>query len=279
MALPVESWHSEVRALVDLGLTLVQARVYLTLVRFGASKTLAISKISEVAQPDVYRALSKLQELGLVEKMIEVPFQYRAIPADLGITILLETKKEQYEKVRTGAQKLLDTVKTIKPDNANQPIRSQFVMIPEGRAVVERINSAIAHSQINIDLFLSWKRFSRGIASTHAESMESAWAKNVKIRFIIESPLESKTAKQLIQFCREKPFTQIKFIPDYPKMVFGICDKKEVFIIVDPKADLLGSPALWSNNPALIALAWNCFETLWPTAIESNFKIPRKPKK
>jgi sugar-specific transcriptional regulator TrmB len=266
----VESWHSEVQALVDLGLTLVQARVYLTLVRFGASKTLAISKISKVAQPDVYRALSKLQELGLVEKLIEVPFQYRAIPADLGIAILLETKKEQYEKVRTGAQKLLDTVKTIKPDNANQPIRSQFVMIPEGSAVVERMNSAIAHSQINIDLFLSWKRFSRGIASTHAESMESAWAKNVKIRFIIENPLESNTAKQLIQFCREKPFTQIKFIRYCPSVVLGVYDKKEVFIIVDPKTDLPGSPALWSDNSSLIVLAQDYFEILWLTAMEIN---------
>jgi sugar-specific transcriptional regulator TrmB len=275
----VESQLSELQALVDLGLTPVQARVYLTLARFGASRTKAISQISKVAQPDVYNALSKLQQLGLVEKLIKTPLEYRAIPLNEGVSFLLETKREQYEKVRAEARMMLDTFKIMRPNSANQPKGSKFVLIPEGRAVIEKINTAIAEAQISMDLFLSWKRFSRGIASTFTESIESAWAKNVKIRFIIESPLESKTAKQLIQFCRERPFCQIKFIPHRPVIVLGIYDKKELFIIVNPETDLPGSPALWSNNPGLIALAKDYFEILWLTAIESNFKIPCKPKK
>ena len=274
----MESQLFELQALVDLGLTLVQARVYLTLVKFGTSRTLAISKISKVAQPDVYNALSKLQQLGLVEKLIETPAEYRAIPVDLGVSFLLETKREHYEKVRAEARMMLDTFKIMRPNSANQPTSSKFVLIPEGRAVTEKINTAIAQAQISMDLLLSWKRFSRGIASTFAESIESAWAKKVKTRFIIESPLESKTAKQLIQFCREKPFCQIKFIPHRPEIVLGIYDKKEVFIIVNPKTDLPRSPALWSNNPGLIAFAEEQFEIMWLTAMESNLKIHCKPR-
>jgi hypothetical protein len=115
---------------------------------------------------------------------------------------------------------------------------------------------------------LSWKRFSRGIVSTFAESMESAWAKTVKTRFIIESPSESKTAKQLVRFCSEKPSCQVKFVRHYPTIVLGIYDKKEVFIIANPKTDLPGSPALWSTNPSLTALAEDHFEILWLTAME-----------
>ena len=29
------------------------------------------------------------------------------------------------------------------------------------------------------------------------------------------------------------------------------------------------SPALWSNNPSLLALAQGCFEALWKTAMET----------
>ena len=274
----MESQFSELQTLVDLGLTLVQARVYLTLVRFGASRTLAISKISKVAQPDIYKALSKLQELGLVEKLIETPFEYRAIPVNTGVSFLLETKRMQYEKVRAEARLLLDTFKDMKLNSADQPKGSRVFLIPEGRAVIERINTAIAKAQISMDFLLSWKRFSRGIASTFAESIESAWAKNVKIRFIIENTLKSETAKQLIQYCIEKPSCQIKFIPYHPKVVLGIYDKKEVSIIVNPKTELAGSPTLWSNNPSLIAIAKDYFEKLWLTAIKSNFKSPRTPK-
>jgi hypothetical protein len=110
--------------------------------------------------------------------------------------------------------------------------------------------------------------------------MESAWAKNVKSRFIIESPLESITAKQLIQFCREKPFCQIKFIRHCPGTVLGIYDKKEVFIIANPKTDLPSSPALWSNNPSLIALSEDHFEILWLTAMERiNGDLRKNEKK
>ena len=187
------------------------------------------------------------------------------------LSLLLKTKTEKYEKVRAETRMLLDTVKTKRPNSANQLEVPQFVLIPKGRTI-ERVNTAIAQAQTSMDLLLSWKRFSRGIASTFAESIESAWAKKVKTRFIIEKPLESKTAKQLIQFCTEKPSCQIKFIPHRPTTVLGIYDKKEVFIIVDPKTDLPGSPALWSNNPSLIAFAEEHFEIIWFTAIESNFK-------
>jgi len=268
-ALFLEPQFSEIQALVDLGLTLVQARVYLALVKSGPSKTAAISKISKVAQPDVYSTLSKLQRLGLVEKIIETPLKYRAVPMNEGISLLLETKTRQYEKVRAEAKILLSTAKTEKPNIEKQMEPSQFVLIPS-RTVIERIRAAIEKAQLSIDLVLSWKSFSRGIVSTFAESMDIAWAKNMKIRFIIEKPLESKTAKQLLQFCRAKPFCQLRFIPHYPKTIFGLYDKKEVFIIADSKTDLPGSPALWSNNPSLIDLVQDHFEILWLTAMQST---------
>jgi sugar-specific transcriptional regulator TrmB len=268
----LEPQFSELQILLDLGLTLKQARVYMALVESGSSRISAISKISKVARPDVYGALSKLQQLGLVEKIIETPLEYRAIPMNEALSLLLETKTEQYEKVRAETRILRDTVKIKRPNSTNQLEVSQFVLIPKGRHAIERINTAIAQAQLSMDLLLSWKRFSRGIVSTFAESIESAWTKNVKIRFIIESPLKSETAKQLIQFCREKPFTQIKFIRYCPTTVLGIYDKKRVFLIVEPKADLPGSPALWSNNPSLIALAEDHFEILWLTAMENSLR-------
>jgi sugar-specific transcriptional regulator TrmB len=266
----LEPQFSELQILMNLGLTLKQARVYMAFVESGPSRISAISKISKVARPDIYQILPKLQKLGLVEEIVETPLEYRAIPMNEGVSLLLETKTEQYEKVRSQARMLLDKAKMKKPTEKKQVKKRQFVLIPEGRTVIERINTAIAESQLSMDLLLSWKRFSRGIVSTFVESMEVAWSKNVKIRFIVESPVESKTAKELVQFCREKPFCQMKFIRHYPAIVLGIYDEKEVFLIVKPKTDLPGSPALWSSNPGLIALAEDYFEMLWLTAMESN---------
>ena len=264
----MEPQFSELQVLMDLGLTLVQAKVYWALVRSGPSRTSAISKLSKVPQPDIYKTLSKLQELGLVQQIIKKPLEYIATPANKALLLLLEAKTEQYRKVRAETQLLLENVRTKCINSVSQLDIPQFVLIPKGRIIIERIDTAIAQAQLSINLVISWKSFSHGIASDFAESIENAWAKKVKTRFIVESPPKSETAKQLVQFCRKKPFCQMKFIRNHPEIVLGVYDEKEVFIVVDPKTDLPGSPALWSKNHSLITLAKDYFKILWLTAME-----------
>jgi sugar-specific transcriptional regulator TrmB len=185
----LEQKLSELNVLIDLGLTAIQAKVYLALVNSGPLKISAISKISNVARPDVYSTLSKLQKLCLVEKIIEKPLKCRATPIKIGLSLLLKTKTDQYKRVRAKTQILLDTAKPKQPKEKKQIENPQFVLIPKGKNVVYRLQTAIEKAKVSINLVLSWKRFSRGIVNDLAESIERALAKNVKIQFIIESPL------------------------------------------------------------------------------------------
>ena len=266
----METQFSEEQVLVNLGLTLKQARVYLALAESASSRIMEISKKSKVARPDVYLALKKLQQLGLSEKIIKNPPDYRAVPLKEGLSLLLETKTNQYEKLRADTETLRNIIETKKPKDTIQTGSSQFVLIPEGKSVIDRIAKAIEKTQLTMDLALSWKRFSRGISDTFAEEIENAWARNVKTRFIIERPLRSATSEQLIQYCLEKPPCQLRFMQGHVKAIFGVYDKKEVFIITVPETDLQNSPALWSNNDAMIGLASDHFEKLWRKASKAS---------
>jgi sugar-specific transcriptional regulator TrmB len=166
----------ELQTLSDLGLTLIQARVYLALVEFGPSKVSEIAKNSKVARPDVYRTLSKLQTLGLVEKIIEGPVKYKAISMDRELALLLERKTRRYEELRARTRILLEAARAKKSKKFNSN-KNQFIWIPGGKTVIERIRIAIEKATQSIDLVLSWKRFSRGIVSSFAESMEISWKK------------------------------------------------------------------------------------------------------
>ncbi len=265
----MEPQISELQILVNLGLTLKQAKVYLALLKTGPLKTSEISKISKTDRADTYRTLSTLTQLGLVQKIITKPHMYRAISINEAATRLLESKTEGYKKLRAETRILLEQAKTEKQNSAIPLEASNFVLIPEGKNVIERIRTAIEQAQLSIDLVLSWKRFSHGIAHAFAESLEAAWAKNVKVRFIVEKPAKNKTTMELIQYCREKPFCQARFTRSHPETVFGLYDEKQVFVVVFPKKDLPGSPALWSNNRSLIALAKGYFEMLWQSVRES----------
>jgi len=269
----LEAQFSEQQVLINLGLTLKQAKVYLALAESRSSRIMEISKKSKVARPDVYPALEKLQQLGLSEKIIKNPPGYRAIPLKEGLSLLLEMKANQYEKLKADTETLRNVIETKQSNGAIQTENSQFVLISEGKRVIDRIAKAIEKTQLTMDLVLSWKRFSQGISDTFAEEIENAWARNVKTRFIIERPLRSTTSEQLIQYCLRKPSCQLRFMQDHPKTVVGVYDKKEVFIITTSKTDLQGSPALWSNNHAMICLASDHFEMLWRKAIKEHIKM------
>jgi sugar-specific transcriptional regulator TrmB len=260
-----EPQFSKLEVLVNLGLTPVQARLYLALVESKATKISAISKISRVARPDTYRNLSRIQQLGLVEKIIKRPVEYRAISMNEGLLLLLERKTDEFKKVRAETQMLFDAAKTKKTNkcaHANQTEYHQFVLIPR-RIAIKKIRTAFEKAQLSLDFVLCWKKLSHAITNTFAESMEIVWAKNVKIRFIADRPLESKTAKQLIALCKKKPSCQIRFTRHHPETNFLICDKKEMFVLTRPKTSFLRTPALWSNNSSLIGMAQYYFETIW----------------
>jgi sugar-specific transcriptional regulator TrmB len=261
---------SEQNVLIDLGLTLIQAKTYLALIESDSLTTAEISKISKIARPDVYPNLSKLQLLGLVEKIIASPIKYEAIPINQCLSLLLRTKTEQYEKIRAETRTLLETVKTKKLKEKHKEVGNpQFVLIPQGQTVIDKINTAIENAQFSVDFVLSWKRFSRGIVTTFAESIENAWERKVITRFIVESPNKNETAIQLVQFCMKNPCCQIRFIPYYPETIFQIFDKKEMSLIVFAKTDLSSSPVLCSINHSLVSLARERFETIWKTATEN----------
>ena len=81
--------NEDIEALVCLGLSTLQARVYLALTNLGRANTKSLAKNSNVARQDIYRITAELQELGIIEKIIAIPNEYRVTSLQDGIKILL----------------------------------------------------------------------------------------------------------------------------------------------------------------------------------------------
>jgi len=253
-----------VQTFIDLGLNSSEARVYSTLYETGTAKATTIAKASRVPRPDVYRTLSKLNELGLVEKIISHPLRFRSIPIETGIAILLERKAKKYNELKSKSASLIHSLnkKNMHKDFYHE---SQFVLIPPKDVLIKRLTKTIEKTQTCIDVSTSWKRF-KFACYRLAEPLEKAWCSRVKGRVVID-----KTEEPVLEFAKtswKSPYAKIKYVHSPPRTVMAIYDKKEVFIYIKPTADLTESPALWSNNPSLVAMAEDCFEILWNTALE-----------
>ena len=254
----------------QLGLSNLEAKTYLALSKHQSLSTKEISRLTKTPQPDTYRILAQLQEKGLIEKIIKRPAVFKIVPYKRAISCLLESKKAEYvdlEKNTKLAIRFLNE-RTIVKSGENQD--SQFILIPQREPVVDKIRDAIEKAEKNVDLFLSWKRFLPGLTVVFAESVEEAWKRGVTFRIIVETPNTAEEVEQAMQISRKSPFCKIRFLPGYPKTVIGIYDTKEVFIIINPKESLLGSPALWSNSQSLISVVQDHFDMLWLTSIEET---------
>jgi sugar-specific transcriptional regulator TrmB len=256
-----------IQTLMQLGLTILEAKIYLTLSRYESLATKELSELAKTSRPDTYRILDRLQKRGLIGKIITNPAQFQAIPMETGVAFLLERKQVEHKNLEAKSKILLQAIKEKPAPEPPEVVASHFALVPQKEPVVKRINDAIDNAKKSVDIFLSWKRFLIGITSTFAKSSQKAWEREVKFRIIVESPEETADLERARQFCRKSPFCEIRFLPNPPKTVLGIYDQKHFFVILDPKKGLFDSPALWSNNQSLLSVIQDYFEMLWLTAM------------
>jgi sugar-specific transcriptional regulator TrmB len=271
----------DVEALTSLGLTMLQAKVYLTLVESENSTIKEIAKNTGIARQDLYRITSELQECGLVEQIITKPIMYKAIPLTNGVNILLNELQKKRNDAQKKVTKLLQRYETKEVTAKTKMEKNQFVLVPGKNAFILKEKALLNNAQKTVSFITSKQRFSQKLYSL-IEEFKKATAKGVKIRILIEktnpethwNPTNKPTKNP-----KETASFEIRYIINPPPVVMSVFDNKEVILVASANAGLTESPALWSNNPSLVELAHNYFEILWITAIETNNPIALKDLK
>jgi len=253
-----------IEVLQGLGLTLCQAKIYLSLCRFGCLDAKSISKDTHIARQDVYRVMADLEKSRLVEKVIDRPTKFRAIPLKKGISFLLKQKHKELSIIASQTQNLVDQF-----TRSNEQLlieEAEFVWVPSKEAVLYKIQEAIENAQSSINLVSSYERISK--ISMFSEALEGAWSRSVKCRIIIDKPEKSRASDEILNFLNKEVSCKVRFLPSPPETVMTIYDQKEILIFTDPNARLSESPALWSSNLSLISGMQKYFTILWTTALE-----------
>ena len=250
--------------LMELGLTLNQARIYVALLHSEKPVTAReISKVTSITRQDVYRILPTLQNDGLIEKTITSPTKFNATPLKIGASILIKNKIAQHTALLEKANMMTDEslIKQLTLDED-----PEFILIPENEAVVQKISQITSSVQSSLDIVTSKKRLPRAIIEFFDERMQ-ALKRGVKIRIATEKPPPSNADIEQRLAVERKAGTMFKFTPTLPLALLLLFDKKQVLIITSTTGTLETS-ALWSDNPCLIGLAINYFEDTWNSAVE-----------
>ena len=259
-----EDLNYQILTLTDLGLSTTQAKIYLALVKTKNQTAQGISTLSAVSRPDVYRVLNQLQEVGLIEKIIAKPEEFRAIPIEEGVSILLQQRINKTKELQNRGLKLVQsvTLKLESSEAADERGRREFVFIPSKNSAYARSERLLGDMKESIYFMGLTKSMSVWLAQ-YSKEMEAALSRGIDCRMILpDSPANNKFWAPFEKMQKYQNF-KVRSISGAPTVGFSIWDKKEILITTASAENPLSAATLWSNNRGLIELCADYFECLW----------------
>ena len=245
------------------GLTILQANVYLSLIRLNDNISAGtLSSLLKMPRTDVYRVLNELQDEGFVEKIIDKPLKFKAVPLRQAFLIMEERRTEKTTELQMKARELIRLMEANRHGNMGQ--EGQFKIIPRGQALLFRVKKEINNSKKQIDLIFNWKAFPKALYLI-SDQIEHALTRNVIVRCIVDRPEDAEWHGNEQLFMKYKSLN-VRVTPYSAKTRIGIYDGKKVLIAAYLTAEAGGATALSSTNKGLIDIVQSYFDSLWEKA-------------
>lgn len=201
----------QVQTLMNLGLTYVQSRAYISLAKLGIADTKTVAKSSDIARQDIYRIMSSLEVMGLAEKVIAKTTKYKATPVKDGLPILLERKKSTVLEAEKQVQNFF---KTFQDNSEKRPSEISFSLTYEISHLWKMHSKLAATTENNID-FMIPVYIDKEEIFQEAEYVKAAMNRGVKIRAIIQERSGEKTERNS-KVLPEDPLLELDAYPRAP---------------------------------------------------------------
>jgi sugar-specific transcriptional regulator TrmB len=234
--------NKHIQSLMDFGLSLLQAKIYLTLVKLKRANVKSIAQASNVSRQDIYRILPALKKMGLAEKIIAKPTLYEATPMKLSLSILLQKKKQEYAELRKKEEWLLNNLNLYNSKNGLENDKYNFKITSEPTLLLRLHSELIRKTNETIDIIIPFITKPSKLSEEwdYLEALKSK-KRSFKIRCISDKLKESPWKQQALE---NNANLEHRY---FAKVPFGmhIFDKNEVTLSISQDS---GLPCFWSNN-------------------------------
>jgi sugar-specific transcriptional regulator TrmB len=253
--------EKKINILTELGLTNLQAKVYLAFLDESESTANEASKISGVARQEVYRVINELLQLGFLKRIIGSPTRYEPISFNVAIANSINEKRSKLSELEEQVEELLKN--RVSETHEHVWKEFKFMEMQKNDKWFRSVNvfaGLKTHDLINCS-----RRYSQVLFSS--DDVEEALKGGTKMRILIDEPQSNDSIRKKIVSLKKYPLFDARFLPDEPKAFFSVRDQKEVYLILDPSKSR-GPPYLISNHPVMVELAQKYFDSFWLEATE-----------
>ena len=265
----MQSFDEPVETLINLGLTVLQAKVYLSLAKQGTSTGRTTAKDAKVAPQDVYRVLAELQETGLVEKIIAKPNKYCPMPINQGFAMLIKRRKNQTKQlersVKTVSKLFQSAIK-----GAQKTEEGDFILIGKKEPLENRAHQMVETAHANLDLMNEINDGMIGHDSLY--TLEAKFLNRCgRIRDILSKATPTfHLTKTFCSLQQRYPEFQARYL-DFPApAILMIKDGKEALVSTKAKTKTLMQPFLWTDNLVLVQIIQQWYNQVWEKSSQEN---------
>lgn len=255
----------DIQTFHKLGLTPLESKIYLVSLSLGREKIERIALTAKTDRSNTNHVIKRLQDKGIMTKILGNPNVYEAIPLNEAIDTLLKLEEKQFSEIREKARELSNRINY--SNAVLDPLEPNLQVFRRSKEstqlIVIRTCTALKRS---FDSVLNAKTFVDGIINL-SENQFDCLKRGVKYR-IITQRLTSKIIEEQLRDFIKYPNFQIRFAPKRLGPEIGICDRKSAVLLLNPNVGMGESYALMTNHPDCIEIFQEHFDTRWDEARE-----------
>ena len=262
------------KALLDLGLSRNEAKVYLFLAKAGKSTASKVAKAVSLNRTEIYRVLKGLERKGLVSLVLEKPMKFVAVPLENAVSWLIEAEKMKLRTLEQRKDRLLEIWVSLPGSYMDSELREVFQILEGSNQIESKARELLESTKYEFCVFISEDIISRLYHSGFLDELERISKKGVDVRLIADN------SPKIEFFIKEMKFKNIKYVlmdvGDLP--FFLISDEKEVLLMLRKnRSNFLGemtknskAVVLWTNYYALTRILYRLFIELWNSNLEER---------
>jgi sugar-specific transcriptional regulator TrmB len=257
-----------IQTLTDLGLTVLQSKVYLALSKLHCATGKEIASRARVASQDVYRILTELQEKSMIKKIIARPNKYQAFPLQEAFKTLLQERTEQTTKLEHKTREIIQNVADTDKDEDENKMHT-FVLTPKDKPLHAFFARKIETTQASFDFAVHSFQDAIEPVEEFLEQYMRVMERGVKFRYLINRPRETVHLPQRYLTLMKQPLFQVRYVRAL-QVAFILRDRKEVIFGTNLDAPGDQQPLLITDNPTMVRIAKDWFDMMWKKAAENT---------
>ena len=275
------SQEKVLKALEELGLARLDARIYVFLANKGPKKAKDIANLLRTTKQQLYPSLKSLQSKGLVNATLERPARFSAVSFEKALDVFAKAKMEEARSIQQSKDNLLSDWQSILIEKAEDK-SAKFTIIEGRKYVYSKIQQMIQETKSSFSFVSTVPSLARADQFGLFDAAFNHPLKS-KIRFRFLTEISDKNVNAIKLLLKRIPRGGLNLEGKTPDLGLKLCprmvikDEEETLFFIEHReggfATEQDDVCLWTDCKSLVRAFLVMFEDFWRNSTDIEKRI------